>query len=263
MSETVIRLSAFLGILVLCGAAEFLFPRRARVFSRAQRWLTNLTFGVLGTIAVRLLGPLTAVATAIWAAQSGWGVLNQLSLPSWMSLIIAVLLLDLAIYAQHWATHKVPVLWRLHKVHHTDRDIDVTTALRFHPIEIALSMLYKCALVLALGPSAAAVILFEVILNGTAMFNHANLRLPLWLDRVMRIFIVTPDMHRVHHSVVPGETHSNFGFSLSVWDRVFKTYKAQPQAGHEEMIIGLPAYQSSRPTRIGWSLILPFQRSQD
>ena len=263
MSEPSIRLIAFLVLLFVFTAAETLWPRRARVFGRGQRWTTNLGFGVLGTIAVRLLGPLTAVATAIWAQHNGWGALNFTSLPAWMSFGLALLILDLSIYGQHWATHRIPLLWRLHKVHHTDRDIDVTTALRFHPIEIALSMVYKCGIVLALGPSVEAVILFEILLNGTAMFNHANWKLPMPIDRLLRIIIVTPDMHRVHHSIEPDETHSNFGFSLSVWDRLFGTYKAQPKAGHEAMTIGLPDYQSEKPSRIGWALGLPFQKRPD
>ena len=258
MSEAAIRLSVFLGLLVLFAIAEELFPRRARLFSRGRRWSTNLLISVLNTFVLRLLGPVTAVGVAIWAGKNGWGVLNISELPVWLSFILGFLLLDFAIYLQHWATHKIPLLWRLHKVHHADRDIDVTTAVRFHPIEIALSMIYKCAWVLLIGPAAITVMVFEIILNGTALFNHANLKLPVKLDRWMRLFIVTPDMHRVHHSVRPSETHSNFGFSLSLWDRLFRTYTAQPQQGHLDMQIGLPQYQTSLPEHLAWSLTLPF-----
>jgi sterol desaturase/sphingolipid hydroxylase (fatty acid hydroxylase superfamily) len=174
--------------------------------------------------------------------------------------VLALLILDLAIWFQHYVSHKVPVFWRLHQVHHADVDIDVSTAIRFHPVEIALSMLWKIALVFAFGPSAVAVVVFEVILNGCAMFNHANIALPAWLDRVLRIFIVTPDMHRVHHSVIRREHDSNFGFNLSIWDRLFGTYTPQPEKGHEAMTIGLSNYQSTNPTKLLWSLLLPFGR---
>jgi sterol desaturase/sphingolipid hydroxylase (fatty acid hydroxylase superfamily) len=173
---------------------------------------------------------------------------------------VAVLVLDLAIWGQHWASHKVPLFWRLHQVHHADRDIDVTTAVRFHPVEIALSMLWKIVVVVPLGAPPLAVFLFEVILNACAMFNHANIALPQWLDRILRLLVVTPDMHRVHHSVLRREHNTNYGFNLSVWDRLFRTYTAQPEGGHQGMTIGLPPYQSEAPTRFGWSLWLPFGR---
>ncbi len=206
------------------------------------------------------MGAVTAVGAAVWAAQNGWGILNRVELAPALSVIIALIVLDLAIYFQHWAVHKIPLLWRFHRIHHADRDFDVTTALRFHPVEIVFSMLYKCAWVLVLGPTVWAVVIFEIVLNGTAMFNHANLKLPLSVDRVLRVFIVTPDMHRVHHSIVPNETHSNFGFNLSVWDRLFRTYRAQPDAGHRDMVIGLPDHQNSDPVGLSWTLFSPFRR---
>nr|WP_308446179.1 sterol desaturase family protein [Roseovarius pelagicus] len=186
--------------------------------------------------------------------------MNTIHLPGWLGVILTVLIFDFAIWAQHLITHKVPILWRLHRVHHADRDIDVTTAIRFHPVEIALSMLLKIGLVYLLGPPAIGVIAFEIILNGTAMFNHANLRLPLWLDTVLRYVLVTPDMHRVHHSDIRAEHDSNYGFALSIWDRMFGTYIPQPAAGHDGMTIGLQ-WQDDRPSKLGWSLWLPFRKN--
>ncbi len=203
--------------------------------------------------------PLLAVGAALDAQARGWGLFNALALPGWLEITLAILILDLAIWAQHLVSHKVPILWRLHRVHHADRDMDVTTAIRFHPVEIALSMLLKIGLVYGLGPAAIAVILFEILLNGTAMFNHSNLNLPLWLDALLRRVLVTPDMHRVHHSVHRHEHDSNYGFALSIWDRVFGTYVAQPAQGHDDMTVGL-RWQDDRPGRLLWSLRLPFAR---
>lgn len=205
--------------------------------------------------------PLVAVGAALLVETSGFGLLNFVVWPFWLEILIAVVVLDFAIWLQHLISHRSSMLWRLHRVHHADVDIDVSTALRFHPVEIGLSMLYKVGWVLLLGPSVVAVVLFEVILNACAMFSHANVALPSRLDRALRAFLVTPDLHRVHHSVLKGEHHSNFGFNLSIWDRLFGTYVAQPEHGHEHMTIGLPAYQSDAPTRLGWSLLLPFKRS--
>lgn len=199
------------------------------------------------------------MGAAVDAQNNGWGLFNATEWPAALEVFIAIFVLDLVIWAQHLITHKVPILWRLHRVHHADVDIDVTTAIRFHPVEIAISMLLKIGVVYLLGPSALAVILFEIILNGTAMFNHANIKLPLWLDRIVRMVLVTPDMHRVHHSVHREEHDSNYGFALSIWDRMFGTYIAQPKAGHDEMMIGLE-WQDDRPARLGWSLALPFFR---
>jgi sterol desaturase/sphingolipid hydroxylase (fatty acid hydroxylase superfamily) len=222
--------------------------------------LTNISLVVLGAIVGRLLGPLAAMGVAVFAAQNSWGLFNLLALPVWLEIIVAVMLLDMAIYWQHVATHKIPVLWRLHRVHHADRDIDASTGVRFHPIEIGVSMLYKCAVVLILGPAAVAVLLFEVLLNASALFNHANLRLPSAVDKLLRSFMVTPDMHRVHHSVILGETNSNYGFFLSWWDKLFNSYKTQPQAGHQRMTIGLNEYQTQAPKKLTWALLSPFTK---
>jgi sterol desaturase/sphingolipid hydroxylase (fatty acid hydroxylase superfamily) len=261
-NEAIIRLSVFLGLFALFALAETLAPRRLRRAPRGRRWLTNWGISLLNTVLLRLMAfglPLLAVGAAIDASANGWGLFNRLGWPFWPETVLAILIFDLAIWAQHLVTHKVPVLWRLHRVHHADRDMDVTTAIRFHPVEIALSMLLKIGLVYLLGPSALAIILFEILLNGTAMFNHANIRLPLGLDRVLRTVLVTPDMHRVHHSVHRHEHDSNYGFALSIWDRVFGTYIPQPAAGHDAMEVGLQ-WQDDRPSRLGWSLSLPFLR---
>jgi sterol desaturase/sphingolipid hydroxylase (fatty acid hydroxylase superfamily) len=262
ITETTLRLSVFAGVFIALALLELVRPRRRLLASKAQRWLTNLSIVGLGILVGRGLGfilqSLTAVGAALLVAQNDWGLLNQVAWPAWIEILLAIIALDFAIWLQHVISHKVPVLWRLHRVHHADIDFDVTTALRFHPIEIGLSMLYKVVWVLLLGPAVVAVVLFEVLLNGCAMFNHANIQLPAWLDRVVRLVIVTPDMHRVHHSVIASEHSTNFGFNLSIWDRLFSTYTAQPQLGHTGMTIGLPDYQSPAPSRLGWSLWLPF-----
>jgi sterol desaturase/sphingolipid hydroxylase (fatty acid hydroxylase superfamily) len=268
-SDGLIRLAIFASVFVLMALIELLWPKRHLLASKRRRWLTNLGISVAGTVLLRLMAmlavPLAAIAAAFYAQQNGIGLLNQVAWPEWIKVVIALLVLDLAIWVQHWACHKVPLLWRLHQVHHADRDIDVTTAVRFHPVEIGLSMLWKIVVVVPLGASPFTVFLFEVILNACAMFNHANIALPLWLDRIVRLFIVTPDMHRVHHSVLKREHDTNFGFNLSLWDRLFGTYTAQPEKGHQGMTIGLPPYQNENPTRFGWTLWLPFgpQRPND
>ena len=259
-NESLIRLGLFLGLFTLFAAAEALSPRRARTQPRATRWLTNLSLTVLNTLMLRALAfglPLLAIGAAMDAQANGWGLFNWLDWPAWVEITATVLLLDFAIWAQHLITHKIPLLWQLHRVHHADRDIDVSTAIRFHPIEIGLSMLLKIGLIYLLGPAAIAVVLFEIILNGTAMFNHSNLNLPLPVDRALRLVLVTPDMHRVHHSTLRHEHDSNYGFSLSIWDRTLGTYVAQPDKGHDGMTIGL-RWQGDNPSRLGWSLRLPF-----
>jgi sterol desaturase/sphingolipid hydroxylase (fatty acid hydroxylase superfamily) len=259
--ELAIRLSVFLGLFAVFTTIEAWAPRRLRVLPRGQRWLTNWSLVLLDTLTLRalaLLLPLLAVGAAVDAGRMGWGLFNALALPAGIEVIAAILILDLAIWAQHLVTHRVPLLWRFHRVHHADRDMDVTTAIRFHPVEIAASMLVKIGLVYALGPSALAVVLFEILLNGTSLFNHANIALPPWADRAVRMILVTPDMHRVHHSVVRAEHDSNFGFALSVWDRIFGTYRPQPMAGHDAMQVGLE-WQDEKPARLGWSLKLPFR----
>ncbi len=261
-NETLIRLSIFAGLFALFAALEAWAPRRARSQPRSTRWTTNWAIIVIDTITLRALAigiPLLAVGAAVDASANGYGLFNVLGWPPVLEIILATLIFDCAIWAQHLITHKVPFLWRLHRVHHADVDIDVTTAIRFHPIEIALSMLLKIGLVYLLGPAVLAIVLFEIILNGTAMFNHANIKLPLWLDRIVRMVLVTPDMHRVHHSVHRHEHDSNYGFALSIWDRLFGTYIAQPEAGHDDMLIGLE-WQDERPSKLGWSLALPFFR---
>jgi sterol desaturase/sphingolipid hydroxylase (fatty acid hydroxylase superfamily) len=263
ISETTFRLAAFLAVFAVMGALELLIPKRRLTAPKWRRWLTNLTIVGVDSLLVRLMGalavPLAAVAAAFYAERQGFGLFNWLGWPMWLETMLALAALDFALWAQHLASHKVVLLWRLHQMHHADVDIDVTTAIRFHPIEIGLSMLWKIVWVLALGVSPLAVLLFEVILNGAAMFNHANVALPARLDAFLRSVIVTPDMHRVHHSVIRREHDSNYGFNLSIWDRAFRTYIAQPEKGHQDMTIGLAPYQSAEPTRIGWSLSLPFK----
>ena len=260
--EAAIRLTIFLGLFALFALAEALAPRRPRMQPRSRRWVTNWGITLVNTLTLRALAfglPLLAVGAAADASSNGWGLFNTLGWPAWIEVLLAVLILDLAIWAQHLVTHKVPILWRLHRVHHADRDFDVTTAIRFHPVEIALSMVLKIGLVYLLGPSAIAVILFEILLNGTALFNHSNWRIPLSVDALLRKLLVTPDMHRVHHSIHRYEHDSNYGFALSIWDRMFGTYRDQPEAGHDDMTIGLE-WQDDRPAKLGWSLWLPFQR---
>jgi sterol desaturase/sphingolipid hydroxylase (fatty acid hydroxylase superfamily) len=264
-SDGLIRLVIFASVFLLMALIELGWPKRRLIVSKRGRWFTNIGISVVGTLLLRLMTmlavPIAAIAAAFYAEAHQIGLLNQVSWPYWIKVVVALLVLDLAIWVQHWASHKVPLFWRLHQVHHADRDIDVTTAVRFHPVEIALSMLWKIVVVVPLGAPPLAVFLFEVILNACAMFNHANIALPQWLDRIVRLVIVTPDMHRVHHSVLRREHNTNYGFNLSLWDRLFRTYTAQPEGGHQGMTIGLPPYQSEAPTRFGWSLLLPFGRS--
>lgn len=263
ISEIALRLGAFVLVLLAMWMLELAAPKRQLGQPRSRRWATNLAMAGLGSLVLRVMAalavPLSAMAAAVFAQARGWGVLNMLDLPIWIEIGLAIIVLDAAIYLQHVASHKIPALWRLHRVHHADRDIDATTGIRFHPVEIALSMLYKIVLVLLLGASALAVLLFEVILNGCALFNHANLALPGWLDRAVRLILVTPDMHRVHHSVIRRERDTNYGFNLSVWDRLFGTYTRQPEGGHQGMRIGLDEYQTDAPSRLGWSLVLPLK----
>ena len=258
VAESSIRLGCFIGVLVVMAMGEWFFPRRKLTVRRPLRWLSNLALVALNTVAVRLLVPLTAVAAALLAQEQQWGVLNRLAWPEWLEIVLAVAVLDLAIYLQHVMFHAVPALWRLHMVHHADLDIDVTTGLRFHTVEIMLSMLIKIGVVFLLGPSALAVLIFEVLLNATSMFNHANVALPEALDRILRLVVVTPDMHRVHHSVERRETNSNFGFNLPWWDFLLGTYRPQPAAGHQEMTIGLKQFRDERKAdRLPWMLVMP------
>lgn len=255
--EVTLRLGAFIGVFVLVALAERLRPRRPPTTSRPARWLANLALTVLNPFVLRLLFPLLAVDLAVRAQQQGWGLFNQINLPFGLELVAAVLALDLTIYLQHVMFHAVPLFWRLHMVHHADLDYDITTGLRFHPVEIILSMLIKLAMVVVLGAAPLAVLIFEVLLNATSMFNHANLELPLGLDRVLRLAVVTPDMHRVHHSVIIQETNSNFGFNLPWWDRLLGTYRDQPVRGHPQMVIGLAQYRDAGKLTLPHLLALP------
>lgn len=261
--EIAIRVGAFLGLFALFAGLEAALPKRARQLGRGRRWGTNFAIVALDSIGLRLLAillPLLAIGAALDAGRLGIGLFNALAWPAWLEFTLAVVAFDLAIWAQHLVTHKVPLFWRFHRVHHADRDVDVTTGIRFHPVEIAFSMTIKLGLVYALGAPVMAVIAFEVVLNGMAMFNHSNLRLPPATDRWIRRVVVTPDMHRVHHSIDRAEHDANYGFNLSLWDRLFGTYVAQPAHGHQGMTIGLPQYQDEGPLRLGWSLALPFFR---
>ncbi|KPV39631.1 hypothetical protein AN478_10925 [Thiohalorhabdus denitrificans] len=244
--EPQIRLGFFLGVLGVMLFSEAAVPRRPRSQPRWVRWLNNLGLVVLNTVLLRLLFPAAAVGAALYAESQGWGLFNQWALPGVLVLVLSVVILDLIVYLQHVMFHAVPALWRLHRVHHADLDFDTTTGLRFHPVEIVLSMVLKLGAVVALGASPAGVLVFEVLLNATALFNHGNLRLPTGVDRVLRWIVVTPDMHRVHHSLEGDETNSNFGFNLPWWDRLLGTYRDQPRAGHEGMTIGIHSVRDPR-----------------
>ena len=257
--ETPIRLGFFFGIFIVMALWEVLAPRRHLTLPRTTRWASNLGLVAFNSGVVYTVMPILAVGFAVLAQERGWGLLNQFAPPYWLAVMLAVIALDLAIYLQHVMFHAVPVLWRLHMVHHADLDFDVTTGARFHTIEIVLSMGIKFAAIAVIGAPAVAVLIFEILLNGTSMFNHGNVRLPAALDRALRWLVVTPDMHRVHHSLNPYETNSNFGFNLPWWDRLFGTYRDQPAAGHEHMIIGLSQYRGDpRVDRLHWMLLLPF-----
>lgn len=255
-NEALIRLAAFLGIFAAVATWESVSPKRKLISPKFGRWVSNITITLLGTAIVRGFFPVLAVAFA--ANDTTLGILNQSALPYGFRVIIGILCLDLVIYGQHVMFHSVPLLWRLHMMHHADLDIDVTTGLRFHPVEVFLSMGIKIATVVILGPPALAVILFEIFLNGTSMFNHGNINMPHPIDRILRLIVVTPDMHRVHHSVIIKETNSNFGFNFPLWDRIFGTYKAQPEAGHEGMTVGLSQFRNRKQLTLLRLLLLPF-----
>jgi len=258
-NEVPIRLSFFFGIFAVMAVWELLSPRRTLITSKSLRWSNNLGLVFLNSIVLRLLFPAAAVGVALFAREQGWGLFNYTHTPFILAVITSVIIMDAVIYLQHVMVHAVPLLWRLHRVHHADPDYDVTTGARFHPLEIILSMLIKFATILLLGPPLIAVIIFEVLLNATAMFNHGNVKLPFTVDRILRLLVVTPDMHRVHHSVEDDEANSNFGFNLPWWDRLFGTYRDQPRGGHEGMAIGIHNYHE--PRQISWlpgMLLLPF-----
>jgi sterol desaturase/sphingolipid hydroxylase (fatty acid hydroxylase superfamily) len=255
--EIAIRLISFVLIFILVALWEIRMPRRALTTSKKWRWFNNLSIIAINPVLLRLVFPVIAVGMAQTAQANGWGLLNHLGTPSLIALGVGIVALDLVIYLQHVMFHAVPLLWRLHMVHHADLDIDLTTGLRFHPVEIVLSMFVKMTAIVALGPSVEAVLAFEILLNGMAMFNHGNITIPATLDKWLRWFVVTPDMHRVHHSVIIRETNSNYGFNLSVWDRLFGTYWSQPQKGHTAMVIGLSQFRDEKKLTLPWLLILP------
>ena len=262
--EPTVRLTAFCAVLAVMAIWEVLAPRRSRPLARRRRWPANLGLVVLNSILIRLLFPAAAVGVALAAETQGWGLLQLYDVPTWIALVAGVVMLDLTIYLQHVMFHAVPALWRLHRMHHADLDVDVTTGARFHPVEIVLSMLIKFAVIAALGVPPLAVVLFEVLLSATSMFNHGNVRIPRALEPALRWLVVTPDMHRVHHSIERDETNSNFGFNLPVWDRLFGTYRAQPRAGHAAMTIGIPDLRDAAAcsTLVGM-LAIPFHGAKE
>jgi len=258
--EPVLRLAFFFGVLAAVAAWEAAAPRRPLTDSKARRWLTNLSLVAVNTAVARVLLPVLPVGMAVFAHERGWGILPSVALPPWAGFVVAVAALDFVIYIQHVLFHFLPVLWRFHRMHHTDLDIDVTTGNRFHPVEIVISFGIKLAAVALIGPSAPAVLAFEILLNATSQFNHGNVRMPAALDRLLRLFVVTPDMHRVHHSVVPRETNSNFGFNLPWWDRLCGTYRREPEQGHTGMTIGLREYRDPAMLTMPRLLVQPFVR---
>jgi len=259
-NEALIRMSFFFGILGAMALWEVLAPRRALTVSKTVRWVNNLGIVFFNSFLLRLIFPAAAVGMAVFASEQGWGIFNYYEASFWLAVIASVVVMDFIIYLQHVMVHAVPALWRLHRMHHADLDFDVTTGARFHPLEIILSMLIKFAAIVVLGPPVLAVVIFEIVLNVTAMFNHGNIRLPKQLDGVLRWFVVTPDMHRVHHSVEDDEANSNFGFNLPWWDRLFGTYRDQPRSGHQGMTIGIHKFRTAR--EVSWlpgMLCLPFR----
>lgn len=261
-NEAAIRIAFFLGIFSAVAIAEMIVPRRCLTTSKQRRWFANIGIIAVNTVFIRLFFSAGAVGIAIFVSERNWGVLNNISAPYWLAVILSVLFLDFVIYLQHVMFHAVPTLWRLHMMHHADMDIDVTTGTRFHPVEMFLSMLIKAAAIIVSGAPPLAVMIFEVLLNGTAMFNHGNVKLPIGLDAILRLFVVTPDMHRVHHSVLPVETNSNYGFNLPWWDRLMGTYRSQPMNGHTDMTIGLKQFRN--PDKLGLMniLLMPFRAAQ-
>ncbi len=260
-NELPIRLGFFFGIFALIALWEYLMPRRKLTISKSLRWVNNLALIFFNNLVIRLLFPAAALGVAAFASEHKWGLLNYYQPPFWLSVIMAVIVMDLVIYLQHVMMHAVPLFWRLHRVHHADLDYDVTTGARFHTLEIILSILIKFAAILLLGPPLISVIIFEVLLNATSMFNHGNIKLPAGIDKFLRCFLVTPDMHRVHHSVEENEANSNFGFNLSWWDFLFGTYQNQPQAGHQGMTIGIHKYRDpNQVNRLPGMLMMPFTK---
>lgn len=256
-----IRLGCFVGVLLAMAVWESLAPRRLLTVNKPWRWTSNLALVGINSVLVRLVLPISAVSTAALAAETHWGLFNRSAWPPWLEFAMAVVLLDFAMYLQHVMSHAVPAFWKFHQVHHADLDFDVTTGLRFHTVEILLSMVLKVAVVAALGPPVWSVLTFEVLINAASMFNHSNIRIPVLLESVLRLLVVTPEMHRVHHSVIAAETNSNFGFNLPWWDFVLGTYRSQPVDGHERMQIGLKQLRNEQQVeRLPGMLLLPFRR---
>ena len=260
-AEEPIRFAAFLAVFAAVALWELASPRRKALYARGTRWPHNLGLLAVDALVVRLVAPGVVTGVALAAEARGWGLLNFLAAPPWVAFAFGIVLLDLVVYFQHVMLHAVPALWRLHRVHHADQDIDVTTGTRFHPIEILLSLVVKCAVVAALGAPALTVLVFEVVLNATAMFSHANASLSANADRRLRWFVVTPDMHRVHHSILYDESSSNFGFNMTWWDRLFGTYREQPRLGHQAMTLGVDAFRSAEDLRLDQLLIQPFRNT--
>ena len=262
MSDTILRLTFFLSILIILIMAEILLPKKKRIHNRKDRWITNGLITLINTASVNIVHiaiPLIAIVASVDVSNGKMGLFNIINFPIWIEIILTVIILDFIIWGQHLLSHKIPFVWRFHRMHHTDRDLDVTTAVRFHPFEIIFSMFIKITSIYILGASAIAVIIFEIMLNGMAMFNHANLRIPFRIENILRKFIVTPDLHRIHHSIYIDEHNKNFGFSLSIWDKIFKCYLDQPRDGHKDMKLGLK-WQNDKPTKLGWSLWIPFKK---
>jgi len=258
-SEVALRLTVFLSVLTLLAVMELLFPRRSLILPKASRWFTNISISVINVITIRIVVPIAGVASAVFAQEQGWGLFNVFDIPSLLGILIFLLLFDLTIYFQHRLFHIVPLLWRFHRVHHTDLDYDVTTGNRFHPLSILVSSVIKIALVFLLGPSVVAIIVAEVLLNATSMFNHSNLKLPFKLDSLLRIFIVTPDMHRIHHSVDEKEHNRNFGFNFPWWDRLFGSYLDQASEDQQSMKIGIKEFQDPKLENLSGLLLQPFR----
>lgn len=257
-NEATIRMTFFVGIFVVVALVELGVPRRPLTTSKTGRWFANIGIVIINTVVLRLLVPAGALGISVWVGRQGWGVFNYVDWPFWVEVILSVILLDFVIYLQHLMFHAVPLLWRLHMMHHADLDYDLTTGTRFHPIEIIISMGIKAVAISVLGAPPVGVIIFEILLNGTAMFNHGNFYIPLGVERILRLLVVTPDMHRVHHSVLPSETNSNFGFNLPWWDRLMGTYRAQPTKGHDGMTIGLNQFRDPARLTLPRIIALPF-----
>lgn len=256
--EVTIRMAFFVGIFLAVALVELIVPRRALTTSKTSRWVGNIGIVVINTVVLRLLFPAGAVGISLWIGHQGWGIFNHVQWPFWLEVALTIVILDFVIYMQHVMFHAVPVLWRLHMMHHADLDYDLTTGTRFHPLEIIISLGIKAGAITVLGAPPVGVIIFEILLNGTAMFNHGNFFIPLGIDRFLRLLVVTPDMHRVHHSVFPNETNTNFGFNLPWWDRLCGTYKPQPTKGHEQMTIGLNQFRDASRLTLPWMIVLPF-----